>query len=53
MMDDATYRLLIDHLVSHLTDGFWHDECRYCLARRRWGGNGVNDEEQQSDRPAR
>lgn len=31
------------HLRSHLTDGRWHDACRYCLRRRVHGGTGVLD----------
>jgi hypothetical protein len=48
LMDEATYGLIFDHLVSHLTDGWWHDECRYCLARRRHGGTGVSDEQRRA-----
>lgn len=29
------------HLDHHLTDGRWHDDCRWCLRRRIWGGNGT------------
>lgn len=29
------------HLRDHLTDGRWHDDCRYCLRRRSEGGSGV------------
>jgi hypothetical protein len=30
-----------DHLRWHLTDGRWHDDCRWCLERRVHGGTGV------------
>lgn len=33
-----------DHLWSHMTDGRWHDDCRWCLARRSEGGTGVGAE---------
>lgn len=26
---------------SHLTDGQWHDDCDFCLERRRHGGDGI------------
>lgn len=29
-----------EHL-RHMTDGTWHDECRFCIYRRRHGGNGI------------
>lgn len=29
------------HLQRHLTDGYWHDGCRYCLRRRVHGGTGL------------
>jgi hypothetical protein len=25
----------------HMTDGHWHDDCRYCLQRRVTGGTGI------------
>lgn len=43
-MDDnvpSAAALLREHLRDHLTDGFWHDRCRYCLRRRRFGGTGA------------
>lgn len=30
-----------NHLRDHLTDGHWHDACRWCLRRRVHGGNGT------------
>lgn len=30
-----------EHLRHHLTDGFWHDGCRWCLRRRVYGGTGT------------
>lgn len=35
------YAKVRQHLRNHITDGHWHDECAYCLRRRREGGNGV------------
>jgi hypothetical protein len=29
----------------HMTDGHWHDHCRFCLRRREKGGNGVLPED--------
>ncbi len=29
------------HLRVHLTDGRWHDDCRWCRTRRVYGGTGV------------
>lgn len=29
-----------EHL-RHMTDGYWHDDCRWCLRRRRHGGTGL------------
>ena len=33
-----------EHL-RHMTDGWWHDDCRWCLNRRVHGGNGIPPEE--------
>lgn len=33
-----------EHLRQHLSDGFWHDDCPYCLRRRRHGGTGLEEE---------
>ena len=30
-----------DPHYSHLTDGRWHDDCRFCLVRRVHGGTGL------------
>lgn len=30
-----------EHLRNHLTDGWWHDDCKFCLRRRRYGGTGL------------
>ena len=27
--------------VRHMTDGHWHDDCRFCLQRREKGGTGL------------
>jgi hypothetical protein len=32
-----------EHL-AHLTDGHWHDSCRFCLRRREKGGTGLEGE---------
>lgn len=29
---------------GHLTDGLWHDDCWWCLRRRRLGGTGMQPE---------
>ena len=34
-----------EHLV-HMTDGRWHDDCRFCLRRRENGGTGLEGEPQ-------
>ena len=36
--DDAA---IAEHLRYHLTDGAWHDRCRFCRNRRVHGGTGV------------
>jgi hypothetical protein len=36
---------LTEHLRDHLTDGRWHDSCRWCLRRRVHGAAGVSDEQ--------
>lgn len=36
--------LLIEHNRQHLTDGFWHDGCRYCIERRSGVGAVPADE---------
>jgi len=38
-------RQMIDEHLRHMTDGRWHDECRYCLKRRREGGTGVGPDD--------
>jgi hypothetical protein len=30
-----------EHLRKHITDGRWHDRCKWCALRRLHGGNGV------------
>lgn len=35
-------RAAIDAHNRHMTDGRWHDDCRYCRNRRRFGGTGVD-----------
>jgi hypothetical protein len=30
-----------EHLRNHLTDGRWHDSCKWCYRRRVEGGTGV------------
>ncbi len=37
----ANARQVQTHLQQHLTDGRWHDDCKYCLERRSKGGTGV------------
>ena len=32
-----------EHL-AHMTDGRWHDDCRFCLRRRVKGGTGLEGE---------
>jgi hypothetical protein len=32
-----------EHL-NHMTDGRWHDGCRFCLRRREKGGSGLEGE---------
>jgi hypothetical protein len=32
--------IILEHL-RHMTDGRWHDDCRYCRRRRVEGGTGV------------
>jgi hypothetical protein len=32
-----------EHL-NHMTDGRWHDNCRFCLRRREKGGTGLEGE---------
>lgn len=27
--------------LDHMTDGRWHDDCHWCLQRRRQGGAGL------------
>ena len=27
---------------NHMTDGRWHDDCRWCLRRRVHGGDGLD-----------
>jgi len=36
-----TRRRCQEHLDRHLTDGQWHDDCIWCLERRKKGGTGV------------
>ncbi|HEV8653163.1 MAG TPA: hypothetical protein VG276_28155 [Actinomycetes bacterium] len=31
----------MDEHLRHMTDGRWHDDCRYCRRRREEGGTGV------------
>jgi hypothetical protein len=31
-----------EHL-RHMTDGRWHDNCKWCLRRRVHGGSGLED----------
>lgn len=31
----------LEHLRQHLSDGRWHDGCRWCLRRRVHGGTGL------------
>ena len=38
-----------EHL-RHMTDGLWHDDCKFCLRRRRRGGTGLAPEEERSER---
>lgn len=38
------YTAIADHLW-HLTDGHWHDGCRWCLQRRVKGGDGLSAKE--------
>lgn len=35
---------IAEHL-RHMTDGHWHDRCRFCLRRRAKGGTGVLPED--------
>jgi hypothetical protein len=37
--------VLARHLQWHLTDGRWHDDCRWCLTRREFGGDGLSEAE--------
>lgn len=42
-LDDFENNERIDHLRWHLSDGRWHDDCRFCIHRRKHGGLGVPD----------
>jgi hypothetical protein len=44
-MPSETAWALREHLWSHLTDGYWHGGCRWCVERRVHGGTGVSDAE--------
>lgn len=36
-------RITVAEHLNHMTDGRWHDDCKYCLHRRVHGGTGVAD----------
>jgi len=44
---------LREHLESHITDGKWHDQCPYCLKRRRFGGTGVENRDEATGEETR
>lgn len=41
MKSEGSDARITEHLWSHLTDGFWHDGCDFCLRRRVHSGTGV------------
>jgi hypothetical protein len=49
----ARIRLARAEHLCHMTDGRWHDDCRYCLQRRVTGGTGIPAAADQWDFDAR